>query len=231
LVLIVLIWTGLLLLIGTAYRLNLPLFYEINMGAVLIMLYLPIGLLIGAATQEALSLIATRWQTLASRTVVGLIFVAGMVIGPKRVTDIESYRYFVTPPDLAAMEWIKANTPVNARFAINTYFWLPAAPHGTDAGYWIPYFTGRDTTAGAMLLSFASPDYVDLILRDSRASERLASDPAAIADLRQLGIDYIYVGANGNFSGTALDGKALSQQVGLRTVYHDGPVWVLEVMP
>ena len=64
-----------------------------------------------------------------------------------------------TGEDIAAMEWIRGHTEPDALFAVNTYFWLPHHPHGTDAGYWIPYFTGRQMTAAVMLLSGATPEY------------------------------------------------------------------------
>jgi hypothetical protein len=139
---------------GNAYLLRVPLLSLTNLGAILIMLYLPIGLVLGGAVEEALAADQLRWRQ-AADAVVAFALLAGFVTSHARVADIEPYRFFVTDEDVAAMDWIRENTPEDAVFAVNTYFWLPRAPHGTDAGYWIPYFTGRKTTAGVMLLSLA----------------------------------------------------------------------------
>ncbi|MFZ1771573.1 MAG: hypothetical protein WAU00_20355, partial [Caldilinea sp.] len=74
-----------------------------------------------------------------------------------RSHDFEAFRYFVTPADVAGMEWLTANidstADPDAKVAINTTFWLPTSPHGVDAGYWIPYFTNRVTNTGVMISS------------------------------------------------------------------------------
>ncbi len=117
--------------------------------------------------------------------------------------------------------------PPDALFAVNTTFWLPRAPHGTDAGYWIPYFTGRSTTASAMLLAQGQPSYVDEIVTLSHAEERLENDPAALEELRALGVDYIYIGARGDFSGPGLEAATLREEPGVSVVYEQAGVTIL----
>jgi hypothetical protein len=143
--------------------------------------------------------------------------------------DIEPYRHFITREDVAAMGWIRNNTPPDALFAVNTVFWLPRAPHGTDAGYWIPYFTGRKTTAGVMLLGLADQPYVDEVVEMSRAVERLEVDNGALVDLQAMGVGYIYVGRKRDFSGPGLDVEQLSQARSTRVLYSKGGVSVLGI--
>jgi hypothetical protein len=217
--------------LGFLYLLGLPALNITNVGAVLIMLYIPISLVIGIAAEELFqTLMASgRLRVIGSPVVVILLILVSVITGRTRAIEIEEYRYFVSATDIAAMDWISANTPTNARFAINVTFWFPNLPHGTDAGYWIPYFTGRPTTAGSMLINFSSISYREWILEASRAIERLMNDPSAIDDLRRLGVDYIYIGAQGDFSGSGLDGPRLSQLSGIHPVYHKDQVWVLQL--
>jgi hypothetical protein len=229
LVIVCLVWVLTLYLVGNAYLLGLPLLNVTNMGAILIMLYLPIGLVIGAAAEEALTLCGPRWRKRAIRLVVALVLVAGFVASHIRVTEIEPYRHFVTPEDIAAMDWIRENIPPDARFAVNTYFWLPRAPHGTDAGYWIPYFTGRQTTAGVMLLNLGTKDYRNDIVRMSQAAEQLEVDNTVLAELQALGVDYVYVGRKGDFSGPGLNVTQLAQAQNVSVLYQNGKVSILQI--
>jgi len=231
LVIACLLWIFVLYLFGKAYALGLPLASVTNMGAVLIMLYLPIGLVVGSGVEESLTLFGTYWREWGVRLVTALVLVAGFVGSHIRVTEIEPHRYFVTPEDIEAMDWIRENTPTDALFAVNTHFWLPRAPHGTDAGYWIPYFTGRRTTAGVMLLSLGTEEYKNHIIRMSRAVERLEVDNTALAELQALGVDYVYVGQKGDFSGSGLNVMRLVQAQNVNVLYQNGGVSILQIKP
>lgn len=221
------LWIVALLALGHAFMLGIPMLNVTNLGAVLIMLYLPMGLLIGAAAEElyrALSPNLALFRLLMAGT-----FVAASITGHARATEIEAYRYFVTAADVAAMDWIRANTPADSIVAINTVFWLPTFPHGIDAGYWIPYFTGRKTTASTMLFPQASAEHVEWVLAASHAVRRLPQDPTALDDLRRLGVDYLYVGATASFFADSLNGHQLQRLDGLRLDYHQDQVWIFSL--
>ena len=229
LVIVSLVWIILLWLIGNTYLLGVPLLNLTNMGAILIMLYLPIGLIIGATAEESLRLFEPRRRTRMTNVILGLVLAASFVASHARVTEIEPYRYFVTPADVAAMNWIKANTPRDARFAVNTTFWLPRAPHGIDAGYWIPYFTGRQTTASSMIFGLAAQDYKADIVAMSRSVKQLETDNAALADLRRLNVGYVYIGPKGNWAGPGLDAKRLKEAEGATLVYQHDSVFIFQI--
>ena len=127
------------------------------------------------------------------------------------------------------MDWIRENTPPDALFAVNTFFWLPTAPHGTDAGYWIPYFSGRQTTAGVMVLSLGTKEYVLDVVEMSRLVEQLEVDDTSLAELQALGVDYVYVGQKGDFSGPGLTATQLDRAESLTLVYQNGGVSILQV--
>jgi hypothetical protein len=193
------------------------------------MLYLPIGLVTGWAAEEVLAFFRPRWHGRAIQVAIVLTLAAGFVASHVRVTDVEPYRYFVTPEDMEAMQWIRENTPEDALFAVNTYFWLPQAPHGTDAGYWIPYFTGRRTTAGGMLLHLGSKDYKSKIVSASQSVEQLEDDLLALSDLRAQGVDYIYIGRKGDFSNSGLEGDQLEQAKDLKLLYRNDGVAIFQI--
>ncbi len=224
-----LLWTLVLYSLGNAYLLGLPLLSFTNLGAVLIMLYLPLGLVVGAAMEEALMLCGPRWRKRSARLVIALVLIGGFGGSRIRVTDIEPHRYFVTPEDIAAMKWIEENTPPDALFAVNTYFWLPRAPHGTDAGYWIPYLTGRQMTAGVMLLSLGGNDYRSIVVEMSQAVEQLEVDNDALEKLQALGVDYVYVGQRGDFSSPGLVANQMGQAKNTEVVHQSGGVTILQL--
>ncbi len=224
-----LLWTAALLCLGQAYLLRISLIAFTNMGAVLAILYLPISLVVGIAAEESLTITPSRWRDLARRAIVALVLIASFAASHIRVTEIIPFRHLITSADITAMDWINKNTPSDATFAVNTYFWLPLAPHGTDAGYWIPYFTGRQTTAGAMILNLADWNYKELVIKMSQAEERLETDNTAVEDLRNFGVDYVYIGKKGDFSGPGLDAARIAQAEGVSVVYQHNSVHILKI--
>jgi hypothetical protein len=105
-----LLWVVVLYLMGSAYILRVPILSVTNLGGVLIMLYLPVGLVIGCATRELLALMGAQWRERIVRIIAALVLVTGFVASHVRVTEVETYRYFVTPGDVVAMDWIRKNT-------------------------------------------------------------------------------------------------------------------------
>ncbi|MBN1452875.1 MAG: hypothetical protein JW963_17790, partial [Anaerolineales bacterium] len=224
-----LLWAVILYLLGLTYLLGIPAINVTNTGAVLIMLYLPTGLMIGTATELFIRSIRSDWRDRLVRVGLALILVACFVSSHVRVTEIVPYRYFVTPEDVEGMRWIDANTSPDALFAVNTYFWLPNTPHGTDGGYWIPYFTDRDITVPPMIISLADRSYVARVLLASRSVEELEICNDALAELAAMGVDYIYIGQNGDFSGPGLNADQLERSEDVRLVYQNEGVFIFQL--
>jgi hypothetical protein len=224
------LWLVSLIFIGNTYYLGIPLLNFTNFGAILIMLYLPLSII-------SAIVIAEIWQRRTEQLPHWLQRV--MVIGSMllllpptyaRATEVESFRYFVRPADVAAMEWIKENTPPDAVFAVNTFFWLPLSPHGTDAGYWIPYFTGRRTTASSMLFSLGSLNYIQQTLQMSHDVRGLIEgDPTALTNLKNNAVTYIYIGASGNPFASSLNFTALQALPKVQLVYNMNGVWIIKI--
>jgi len=222
-------WIGSLLMIGFAYLLRIPLLMVTNLGAVLILLYLPLGLLIGTAVQAILASISQFSQARACRFILGIILFSGVIGSHACVQKMEPYRYFVTDADVEAMHWIESNTPPETRFAVNTHFWLPRSPHGTDAGYWIPYFTGRKTTVGTMLSHLGSRAYLDSLVSMSTLVEVLDIRSDSLQQLKAAGVDYVYIGARGDFFDEGLSAAALLERNNVTLVYQSGEVTIFRI--
>lgn len=224
-----LLWTGLVLALGYTYVLRVPLLNVTNLGAVLIMLYMPIGLMVGAGLEEARRLLPLSMHRRAAGIILVMALASGALLARERTGVLEEYRYFMTHADAVAMQWIRANTAQDALFAVNTDFWLPDAPHGADGGYWIPYFAGRATSAGVMINNLGAADYRAAIVARSAAVLQAAADPPEIAALQQEGIDYIYVGAKPHFAGNGLDPERLTAHPALTEVYAAEGVHIFRV--
>ena len=84
-------------------------------------------------------------------------------------------------------------------------------------------------TAAVMLLSLATQEYQSRVNEMSRAAERLALDNSALDELQELGVEYIYIGANGDFSGPSLNAAQLSQSGKAVLVYQTPHVSIFRI--
>jgi len=188
-------WSLVLLALGEAHVLNVPLLNVTNLGAVLILLYLPASLVAATGVGE---LLAWRRAGAGTTTLVLLLFLVLGAFGARdRVRQLEPTRFFVTDADLRAIDWLGRQPMSLGVVAIRATFWLPRAPHGVDAGYWIPYLVGRRTTAGPMISNLA-PHYTNWIVEMSRHVARAADDDEAVRWLWSRGVRYLYLGALGD---------------------------------
>lgn len=227
LVIITSLWVLLLIGIGLLYRLNIPLLAFTNMTGMMIMLYLPIGLLVGIFAADAEDLVSLRQhQTLADavRWVALILVVAGAI---HRVGDVEDFRQFLTASDVKAMKWIEENTSADALFAVHTHYWLPDSPHGSDAGYYLPYYANRRTTVSTMIASLG-PNY-ETVISESKAVMTLYSAEPNIQALCAVGIDYIYDGAKNPFDGSAFNTQAIEQSEDAQLIYQSEGVSVYQI--
>jgi len=226
----ILLWMAVLWAEGNAYRLGIPVLNFTNYTAIMIMFYIPIGLLLGMAG-EALFKVPWLKPRGAQAVIMGILFLLGIVSANQRINDIEPLRFFVTAADVEAMDWIRVNTAEDAVFGINTFMWLGSSPHGTDGGYWIPYFANRMTTTGTMLYGLADSEYIDRVLNQSKTIVESAKNTDAIAQLGQLGVNYIYIGPKGNFSGQGLNPDIIGLSPNAKLVYSQNDVEIFKIIP
>lgn len=147
------VWSALLIVAITPGTFRLPGAGVVDYLTGYIALYITLAPLAGYALAEALSwLDALLTRALnAPRPahtlgVLALIVTALWGVGWQRnVLDPEHFQ-LLTPADLAAMRWIRANTPAGARFLAQAF---PAYGGtliaGSDGGWWLGLLSGRDS--------------------------------------------------------------------------------------
>lgn len=222
---LLLAWSLVLLALGEAHRLQVPLLNVTNLGAVLILLYLPASVIVACGVAEALA-----WLRAGpgAQTAVLLAFLALGAFGARdRVGQIEPSRFFVTEADLRAVRWLDERAAPDALIAVRSTFWLPTAPHGVDAGSWIPYLIGRPVTVGPMIANL-QPQYANWTIEMSRRVHRASSgDDAEWVWLWKRGVRYAYLGALAD----PAEATRLARSENLVLRYADGGVFIFEVNP
>ena len=226
---IIFIWIAALFIEGYSYLFQIPILTFTNISGIAVILYIPVSLLLGMGFEELINRMQIKKLDRLANALVITVLLSGLLFIPQRVSGIEAYRYSLTESDRSAMEWIKANTPGDAQFAINTYMWMGKSPHGTDGGYWIPYFTDRKTTTSTMLFSLGPDDYAKDIQQDSFIVEAFETDPSRINDLCAAGVDYVYIGPMGDFSSKGLTPEVFKQVSGDRLVYDKNGVTIYQI--
>jgi len=227
LTIVIILWVILLFLEGIAYTFNIPLLAFTNAFEVIIMFYIPASLLVGILIEQIFLFVGQDVKSQIMPVFLWLIIFSGFIGAHYRITEIADSRYLMTKQDQQAMTWIKNNTPEDAVFAIHTHFWLPNAVHGSDGGYWIPYFTGRQTTTDTMIASLG-PGY-DIVLERSNAVLALYEKDPSVNELCALAVGYVYDGAKGSFDGKSFDINALKNLPGVEMIYDIDGVTILKI--
>jgi len=238
-VLLIAVWVGLLFGLSNPDKLGLPGTGIVNNFAVLIALYIPLGILAACPLGQLAEWVVARYFPARYALCIGGLALA--VVGARdRLGVIDPAFALVTPNDMAAMAWIRANVPADATFLVNSF---PAYGNssvvGSDAGWWLPLLAGRKTTLPPLLYvneKALAPDYRARVYDFHAAVWKTALDSAeGAAWLRANGITHIFIGQKagtvGNNTGIALPAHALETSPFYRPLYSADQVWVLEVLP
>jgi hypothetical protein len=145
----------------------------------------------------------------------------------------------VTRPDIRAAEWIRENTPQDARFLVNSFFaYGDTLIVGSDGGWWLPLLAERQTTLPP--LTYGSergprPDYILWVDKlTSEIQNKGITHPEVMALLRERGVKYVYVGQRQgrvNYDGPyVLNPEKLLSSSFFRVIYHQDRVWIFEVV-
>ncbi|GAB4204429.1 MAG: hypothetical protein OHK0022_29580 [Roseiflexaceae bacterium] len=209
------------------------------------------GVALAAVQEGAGMLLARRPQTAgigAGLLALALVGAAAPGVAQQRQIVLGTTQ-MVTQADMAAMEWIRANTPAGARFLVACF---PAyggtLVAGTDAGWWIPLLAGRQATVPPITYGSEQGEqigYRALVkqfattlrgrsLNDARPVRVDPTGPEAVALLRQQGVTHVYIGAHPYptpDAGDSLDQEALRASADFRSVYARDGVEIFELIP
>jgi hypothetical protein len=196
--------------------------------SVLISLYIPAAIISAWFVVTIGAWLRQRWPSARWVMSMGLVGLAAW--GAVSISNIvETNAPYVGPADLPAIDWIRNNTPVSARFMVNTFHFEYSDNYvlGSDAGYWLPLLAGRATITMPMIYPAeraASPDLLERLVALDRLNGKLTT-PEALALMQKEGITHVYVGQRGG----PISAEELEESPHFKLAYHTGPVYVFEV--
>ena len=232
-------WWLVILLLANPAILDLPGTGALSNFAVFIALYIPAGIFIGAAVGWLIEKPCEKWPKLTQAVIAILIIAISLVAGKSRLLDVQPDTYaLATRADLRAAGWIQENLPDDAQILVNSFLAYGGSTLvGSDAGWWLPTLTGRQTNSPPMLYGTEqgpNPDYAQSInyLR-LLAESKGFTHPDFLAELKARGINYAFIGqkhgginSGGNI---VLNPDELIASGYYFPVYHQDAVWVFEI--
>ena len=225
--LVILLWSGFAYVVANPDRFHLPFQVFLDNPSIAIVAFLPIAIACGYLADWVVTTAGwPRWPSVAR-------LAGGILVVALALSQIGSLLTVVNPccllarsADLAALAWVRENTPPDARFLIDGYRWQPRIWAGTDAGYWLPVLANRATNLPPPFYATGSVSVVEPVDALADELDRSAGDPAAVARVAtRTGAGYVFVGARGG----SLDPNRLVASGQFRAVFSEGGAWVLEV--
>jgi hypothetical protein len=142
-------WAIFAFLVANPFLLNLPGSGLVNNFTLVIGAYIHLALVIGWFA-------GLVWNYLASKIsgvfVMGVLCLAAAYGVPAQLRIVEPFFQMVTPADQEAFTWISHYTPADARFLVNGFLaFADSTLVGSDAGWWLPYYTHRENTVPPIL--------------------------------------------------------------------------------
>jgi hypothetical protein len=195
------LWVTGLALVIAGRLIRLPGANMMQSFAILIALYIPVGLVGGWLIGQIVEWVEQRRIT-AGRVVLAIAIVGLALWGTWNQRLMEQPQTFaiVNRPDLRAMSWIREHIPMEARFLVEGFrIYEGLSAVGADAGWWIPLLAGRANTMPPQyaLLNEAplQPDYTQRIVDLVAHLERISpSSPEGRRLLCEQGITHVYIG-------------------------------------
>ena len=222
------VWALILAVMTLPWGLRLGPFRPDHMA---IVLFLPASLLAADFVIHLMELSSRLPRVWLRRGVqAGLILaaLAGIGWGGWQTRDIlNSSTVFADQADLEALEWVRENTPLDARFIINTTPWMGRTYRGVDGGYWLLPYAGKQTILPPVMYTYGSQDYVGQTERWAQQLNELTTCDADFWRLvEEFDAGYLYL-RQGRGS---LQPEALAACPRLVNVYRRGGVHIYEIV-
>lgn len=201
---IIISWMVAMLLASNPHWLPIPGVGLLDVITVAISLFAPICFF-AALGVERISLeligkkpknIKLRWGTLA--LLVSLI----LYVSVRTVQVTPKSKVLVQSTDWQAIEWIKTNTPSEAKFIVSPilFNWNQeglASTVGSDAGYWLPLLANRQTNTTPIVLDLERKD--NQLFKAQVETSQIVINPSmdTLKTLKQQGFTHIFIGSHG----------------------------------
>lgn len=188
------IWSLFLVVFALPWTFNLRPFRPDHFA---IVLFLPVTLWAGWLFWQAGRRVARRFQRRWVCCALMLALLAGWVAWsfPLSADIVNPVTVMVTEDDLDALDWVKENTPEDARFYINTAYWQTDIYRGMDGGGWLLPYTGRWALVPTVFYGFSPNEAMKLQIRawGEDAAEITTCSQEFWALVEETGADWIYI--------------------------------------
>jgi hypothetical protein len=235
------LWLILLSAVIAGKLIRLPGANMMETFAILISIYIPIGLVIGWLVSE----IAGPGEGKVRQSLVAIVLSMIAIYGAvgQRAINLPAVFTYVTRPDKLAMTWIKENLPADARFFVEGVMYKETSIIGSDAGWWIPLLAGRQNTMPPQYAVYSekpiTPDYTKHMVTLVKSLQTLSIDsPQFVSMLCSEGVSNIYVGQMQGWSTLAMLGSpqlfspaALLGSPDYILLYHQDRVFIFGLKP
>ena len=221
------VWGLLLALLTLPWGLRLAPFRPDHMA---IVLFLPASLLAADlvfSLVELASKLPWFWLKRVTQATVILAALTGVGWGGWQTRDVlNPGTVFITQADLDALNWVRENTPAEARFMINTTGWMENIYRGVDGGYWLLSYTGRQAILPPVMYTYAASQFVAQTEEWAEQSSKLTTCDAVFWKLvGEFDASYLYL----RLGQGSLQPDALVNCPQLVNVYRRGGVSIYEI--
>lgn len=138
----------------------------------------------------------------------------------------------VTPADLTAAAWMRANLPVDAAVFVNSFTAYEGYVYaGSDGGWWLPLLSGHRTNLPPISYGFEAAEAPDFAAQVHASNAAVLTQPintaAAAAALRDGGYAWLYNGPTANPAHEYVDPRLLAETPWYELIYaHEGvTIW------
>lgn len=164
-----------------------------------------------------------RWRAAAAGGIVAWALVGAWASREVLNRSLELAR----AADLMAAAWVRANTPIEARFLVQTGHWQLGTYRGLDGGYWLPLLAGRATSMPAVFYNYGRREYglaVASLAREVARGDALTDQELARV-MERAEASYLYLGSAADDREDTFSAARLDAVPWLRRVYDaDGVV-------
>jgi hypothetical protein len=162
-----------------------------------IVLFIPVSLFAGWLFWQGGVWLDQVLKTHWVRTVLLLVVILGWAAWafPVNSNLINPVTEMVTEADMDALDWIRKNTPEDARFFINTVSWLDNTYRGVDGGGWILPYTGRWALVPTTFYGYSpNPETISQIqLLGKNASQITTCSDAFWELVEEADLEWVYI--------------------------------------
>lgn len=188
------VWTIALGLLSLPWGLHVSL---LRPDHFVIVLFLPVALLAADFLVTCRERLILGKATRFTRLLWWAVIVGLLLFGLRETASVVNPTTILAEKaDLTAMDWIKENTPKDARFFIRVVPWQHQIYRGEDAGWWINLITGRQVLLPSTFYILGKRQYVDQI---NLIAQQASQMKGCTSELRELlnreKLNYIYVGS------------------------------------